>query len=139
MDKQPVVVTGMGVICPLGLNVKEFWAGLVAGKSGISYITRFDTSNYLVKVAGEVTGFDPTKYMDIKTVECTRRAIHFAIPAVKEAVESARLDMTKEPGGASRCYHHHHDGTSVYCQWVGNTSETGAEKGGPAVFYQGSP
>ena len=96
MDKQPVVVTGMGVICPLGLNVKEFWAGLVAGKSGISYITRFDTSNYLVKVAAEVTGFDPTKFMDIKTVERTRRAIHFAIPAVKEAVESARLDMTKE-------------------------------------------
>jgi len=96
LDKQPVVVTGMGVICPLGLNVKEFWAGLVAGKSGISYITRFDTSNYLVKVAAEVTGFDPTKFMDIKTVERTRRAIHFAIPAVKEAVESARLDMTKE-------------------------------------------
>lgn len=96
MNKQRVVVTGMGVICPLGLNIDEFWAGLVAGKSGIDYITHFDASNYPVKVAAEVNGFDPTKYMDIKTVERTRRAIHFAIAAVKEAVKSARLDMTKE-------------------------------------------
>jgi len=96
LNKQPVVVTGMGVICPLGLNIDEFWAGLVAGKSGIGYITHFDASNYPVKVDAEVNGFDPTKYMDLKTVERTRRATHFAIPAVKEATESARLDMTKE-------------------------------------------
>ena len=96
LDKQPVVVTGMGVICPLGLNIEELWAGLVAGKSGIKYITHFDASNYQVKVAGEVNGFDPTKFMDIKTVERTRRPTHFAIAVVKEAVESARLDMTKE-------------------------------------------
>jgi len=96
LDKQRVVVTGMGVICPLGLNIDEFWAGLVAGKSGVGYITRFDASNYQVKVAGEVNGFDPTKFMDIKTVERTRRPTHFAIAVVKEAIESARLDMTKE-------------------------------------------
>jgi len=96
LDKQRVVVTGMGVICPLGLNIDEFWAALVAGKSGVNYITHFDATNYPVKVAAEVNGFDPTKYMDIKTVERTRRAIHFAIPAVKEAMKSARLDMTKE-------------------------------------------
>ena len=96
MDKRRVVVTGMGVICPLGLNIDEFWAGLVAGKSGVNYITHFDASNYPVKVAAEVNGFDPTKYMDIKTVERTRRPVHFVIPAVKEAIESARLDMTKE-------------------------------------------
>jgi len=96
LNKQPVVVTGMGVICPLGLNIDEYWAGLVAGKSGIGYITHFDASNYPVKVAGEVNGFDPTKFMDIKTVERTRRGVHFAIPATKEAVKSAGLDMTKE-------------------------------------------
>ena len=87
MDKQRVVVTGMGVICPLGLNVEEFWAGLVAGKSGVGYITHFDASNYQVKVAGEVNGFDPTKFMDIKTVERTRRPTQFAVAAVKEAME----------------------------------------------------
>ena len=96
MDKQRVVVTGMGVICPLGLNIDEFWAGLVAGKSGVNYITHFDATNYPVKVAAEVNGFDPTKYMDIKTVERTRRPVHFAIPAVMQAVKSARLDMSKE-------------------------------------------
>ena len=96
MDKRRVVVTGMGVICPLGLNVDEFWAGLAAGKSGVNYITHFDASNYPVKVDAEVNGFDPTKYMDIKTVERTRRPVHFVIPAVKEAIESAKLDMTKE-------------------------------------------
>jgi 3-oxoacyl-[acyl-carrier-protein] synthase II len=96
LDKRRVVVTGMGVICPLGLNIDEFWAGLAAGKSGVNYITHFDASNYPVKVDAEVNGFDPTKYMDIKTVERTRRPVHFVIPAVKEATESAKLDMTKE-------------------------------------------
>ena len=96
MNKQRVVITGMGVICPLGLNIEEFWAGLVAGKSGIDYIRRFDASNYQVKVSGEVNGFDPTKFMDTKTVERTRRPTHFAIAAVMEAVKSARLDMSKE-------------------------------------------
>ncbi|MBA7631350.1 3-oxoacyl-[acyl-carrier-protein] synthase 2 [subsurface metagenome] len=96
MNKQRVVVTGMGVVCPIGFNIEEYWAGLVVGKSGIDYITHFDASNYPVKVAGEVNGFDPTKFMDLKTVERTRRAIHFAIPATKEAVASARLDMSKE-------------------------------------------
>ncbi len=96
MDKQRVVVTGMGVICPLGLNIDEFWAGLVAGKSGVNYISHFDATNYPVKVAAEVNGFDPAEYMDIKTVERTRRPTHFAIAAVMEAVKSARLDMTKE-------------------------------------------
>ena len=91
-----VVVTGMGVICPLGLNMEEFWTNLVAGKSGISRISCFDASNYPVKVAGEVRGFDPTKYMNLKTVQRTRRGVHFAIPATNEAVARANLDMSKE-------------------------------------------
>jgi len=91
-----VVVTGMGIICPIGLNIDEFWTNLVAGKSGVSRISRFDTANSSVKVAGEVRNFDPTKYMNLKTVQRTRRGVHFAIPATKEAVAQANLDMTKE-------------------------------------------
>jgi 3-oxoacyl-[acyl-carrier-protein] synthase II len=91
-----VVVTGMGVVCPIGLNLKEFWTNLVAGKSGVNTISCFDTTNYAVKVAGEVRNFDPTEHMDLKTVQRTRRAIHFAIPAAKEAVANAKLDMTQE-------------------------------------------
>ncbi len=91
-----VVVTGMGVICPIGLNIEEFWTNLVAGKSGIDRISCFDTTNYAVKVAGEVRNFDPTQYMDLKTAQRTRRGVHFAIPATKEAVARANLDMTQE-------------------------------------------
>ena len=86
----------MGVICPIGLTIDEFWANLVAGKSGIKPITQFDTSNYTVKLAAEVDGFDPTDYMDLKTVERTRRSTHFAIAAAKQAIESSGLDMSKE-------------------------------------------
>ena len=96
MNKQRVVVTGMGIICPIGLNIEEFWASLVAGKSGIKPIAHFDTSSYTVKVAGEVNSFDPTQYMDLKTVERTRRSTHFAIAAAKQAIKSAGLDMSKE-------------------------------------------
>jgi len=91
-----VVVTGMGVVCPIGLNRDEFWANLVAGKSGISRISCFDTTNYAVKVAGEVRNFDPTDHMDLKTAQRTRRGVHFAIPAAKEAVAQAKLDITQE-------------------------------------------
>jgi len=92
----PVVVTGMGTINPLGLNVEEFWQGLAAGKSGIALITRFDSTNFRVKVDAEVKGFDPTKYMDLKVVDRTPRAVQFAITAAKEAIASAKLDMTRE-------------------------------------------
>jgi 3-oxoacyl-[acyl-carrier-protein] synthase II len=96
LNMKRVVVTGMGVVCPIGLNLKEFWTNLVAGKSGINTISCFDASNYAVKVAGEVRNFDPTEHMDLKTVQRTRRGVHFAIPATKEAVANAKLDMTQE-------------------------------------------
>jgi 3-oxoacyl-[acyl-carrier-protein] synthase II len=93
---QRVVITGMGVVCPLGLNVTEFWSNLVAGVSGIGPITRFATDNYPVKLAAEVKNFDPTQYMDLKTVERNRRPVHFAIPAAKEAIAASGLDMSQE-------------------------------------------
>jgi len=92
-----VVITGMGVICPLGLNVDEFWQNLVAGRSGVNTISRFDTTKHSVKVAAEVRGFDPEDHLDPKTAQRNPRAVHFAIPATKEAVSRAGLDMTKEP------------------------------------------
>jgi 3-oxoacyl-[acyl-carrier-protein] synthase II len=91
-----VVVTGMGTINPLGLNVEEFWEGLAAGKSAFRPITRFDTTNFRVKVNAEVTDFDPTKYMDLKVVDRTSRTIQFAIAAAREAIKLADLEMTRE-------------------------------------------
>jgi len=96
MDRRRVVITGIGAVTPLGLNVKEFWAGLSAGKSGIGYISYFDTSNYQVKVDAEVNGFDPTQYMDLKIVDRTPKSVHFAIAAAKEALDLAKLDMSQE-------------------------------------------
>ena len=96
MNKRRVVITGIGAVTPLGLNVKEFWVGLSAGKSGISCISYFDTSNYQVKVDAEVRGFDPAQYMDLKIIDRTPRSVHLAITAAKEAMEMAKLDMSKE-------------------------------------------
>jgi len=96
IDVPRVVVTGIGTINPLGLSVKEFWEGLVAGKSAIGPITHFDPSNFRVKVDAEVHGFDATKYMDLKAVDRTSRTIQFATAAAKEAMQSAALDMTQE-------------------------------------------
>ena len=99
MNRQRVVVTGMGVITPLGLNLEEFWAGLAAGKSGISHISRFDTGNFPIKVAAEVKGFDPTKYVDAKTIDRNPRCVPFGLAAIRQAITLARLDMTKEDPG----------------------------------------
>jgi len=96
LDKQRVVITGVGAVTPLGLNADEFWEGLVSGRLGIDYISRFDPGNSVVKVDAEVKGFDPTKYMDIKIVDRTSRSTQFGITAAQEAIESARLDLAKE-------------------------------------------
>ncbi len=91
-----VVVSGMGTVNALGLSVERFWEGLVAGKSGIGSIARFDASKFYVKVDAEVKDFDATAYMDPKIVDRNARAVHFAIAAAKEAIRSAELDMTQE-------------------------------------------
>jgi 3-oxoacyl-[acyl-carrier-protein] synthase II len=96
MDKRRVVITGIGAVTPLGLNVDEFWTGLSTGASGVGYITYFDTGDYQVKVDAEVKGFDPARHIDLKIIDRTPRSVHLAITAAKEAMEVARLDMTKE-------------------------------------------
>ncbi|MFC1950309.1 beta-ketoacyl-ACP synthase II [Chloroflexota bacterium] len=91
-----VVITGLGAIAPLGLTVEDYWEGLTSGRSGIDLITLFDASSYPVKVAAEVKDFEPTDYMHIKRVDRTTRCTQFAIAAAKMALESARLDMSRE-------------------------------------------
>jgi len=88
-----VVVTGLGAITPIGLNVDEFWKGLAAGKNGITPISAFDTSRYAFKLAGEVKGFNPEKYMPLKRIDRTSRPTHFAIAASAMAIESAKIDL----------------------------------------------
>jgi 3-oxoacyl-[acyl-carrier-protein] synthase II len=91
-----VVITGVGAITPLGLTVEDYWQGLINGRSGIGSITLFDASSFPVKVAAEVKDFEPTNYMHIKRADRTARCSQFAIAAAKMALDSARLDMTRE-------------------------------------------
>ncbi len=83
--KQRVVITGMGAITPLGLSVAEFWEGLVAGRSGVGPITRFDTSDFAVKIAAEVKGFNPADFLDRKEARRMDRYTQFAVAAAKQA------------------------------------------------------
>ncbi|MCQ2532853.1 MAG: beta-ketoacyl-ACP synthase II, partial [Saccharofermentans sp.] len=91
-----VVITGMGAITPLGNNVESFWNGLVEGRNGIGSITRFDTTDYKVKVAAEVKDFDVTQYMSFKDAKRMEPFVQYAVVAATEAVEDAGLDMEKE-------------------------------------------
>ena len=96
MTDRRVVITGFGAITPLGLTVEDYWQGLIKGKSGFGPITLFDTDSYPVKLAAEVKGFEPTNYMHIKRADRTARCTQFAIAASRMAIESARLDMSRE-------------------------------------------
>ena len=91
-----VVVTGMGTVNPIGLNVEEYWEGLKAGKTGFGEITYFDTTDFKVKVAAEVKGFVAADRMDKKAARRMEPFAQYAVAAAKEAFEDAGLDMEKE-------------------------------------------
>jgi 3-oxoacyl-[acyl-carrier-protein] synthase II len=91
MEDRRIVVTGMGVISPVGLDVPTMWQHLVAGQSGIGPITLFDTSEYGVHIAGEAHGFDPTDYMSVKDARRVDRFGQFAIAALEEALAQSGL------------------------------------------------
>jgi 3-oxoacyl-[acyl-carrier-protein] synthase II len=88
-----VVVTGIGVISPLGLNLSATWEGLIAGKSGIDYITLFDTEFYETKIAGEVKGFEPTDYINRKDARHMDRFAQLAVAASLQALEQSGIQI----------------------------------------------
>ena len=91
-----VVVTGMGAITPIGLNVDEFWNSIKEGKTGFGEITKFDASEYKCKLAAEVKGFEGKNFMDFKAAKRMELFCQYAVAATKEAMEDAGLDMAKE-------------------------------------------
>lgn len=93
-----VVVTGMGIISPLGLDMSSTWQGLTAGRSGVDFITLFDASGFEVRIAAEVKEFDPLQYIDRKRARHMDRFTQFAVAASLEAVESARLRIDSSNG-----------------------------------------
>lgn len=91
-----VVVTGIGAVSPCGLDLASTWGGIAAGQSGISKITRFDTSDYAVQIAGEVKNFDPTVFVEKKRVREGDTFIHYAIGAADQAVKSSGFEPNDE-------------------------------------------
>ena len=91
--RRRVVITGLWAITCLGLNVHDFWQGLLAGRSGIGPITQFDASAYPCRIAAEVKGFEARQYMDFKEARRTARCTHFAVAAARQALDDARLTI----------------------------------------------
>ena len=94
--KRRVVITGLGAVTPLGNNVDDFWAGIREGKVGIGPITKFDTTDYKVKIAAEVKDFKAADYMDFKAAKRMENFSQYAVAAAKEAFAMAGLDMSQE-------------------------------------------
>ncbi|ABY94939.1 3-oxoacyl-[acyl-carrier-protein] synthase II [Thermoanaerobacter thermohydrosulfuricus] len=90
-----VVVTGVGVITPLGNTVEKFWNSLINGESGIDTVTKFDVSEFPTKVAAEVKDFEPTLYIDKKEARRMDRFIQFAVASAKLALEDSQIDLSK--------------------------------------------
>jgi 3-oxoacyl-[acyl-carrier-protein] synthase II len=96
LSKRRVVVTGLGVLSPLGLDTQSTWAGILAGKSGIGPVTTFDVSNFAVRFAGTVKGFDAAAIVGPKDAKKMDAFIHYGIAAAVEAMNDAGLQVTEE-------------------------------------------
>ena len=91
-----VVITGYSTLNSLGNNTNEYWTRLLKGDSGITKVTKFDTSDYTTQIAGEVKDFDPTQFVDKKEARRTSSFILYAIAASMEAVKHSGIDIEKE-------------------------------------------
>ena len=94
--KRRVVVTGIGMVTPVGLDTESTWQGLVNGRSGIGPITHFEDKEIPTQIAGEVKGFDAAKYIELKEIKKMDRFIHLGIAASQMAMDSAKLVITPE-------------------------------------------
>jgi 3-oxoacyl-[acyl-carrier-protein] synthase II len=91
-----VVITGIGMITPVANTAAESWQGFLKGKSGTGPLTQIDSTPFNSKVAAEVKGFDPTKYMSLKEIKKTDIFVQFGVATAKMAMEDAKLDISKE-------------------------------------------
>jgi 3-oxoacyl-[acyl-carrier-protein] synthase II len=98
LEKRRVVITGIGMVTPLGIGNDPTWAGLLEGRSGVSLITKFDTSAYPCKIAGEIRDFAPENWIEKKEIKKSDTFIHYAIAASQFAVDDAGLEVTPEIG-----------------------------------------
>jgi 3-oxoacyl-[acyl-carrier-protein] synthase II len=100
MTRRRIVVTGLGVITPLGIGIDESWKGIIGGRSGIKNITQFDASTFPTKIAGEVEGFNPENYIEPKEIKKMDRFIHFGVAASLMAMNDSGLRI--DPSNSDR-------------------------------------
>ncbi len=96
MSKRRVVVTGLGLLTPVGNNVEDSWKNIIAGKSGIAEITAFDASDFSTRISGSVKDFDPTEYISVKDIKKMDTFIHFGIAAGVQALDDSGVEVTEE-------------------------------------------
>ena len=96
MSKRRVVITGLGAVSPLGIGVQTSWSNLIAGKSGISKITKFDPSNFASQIAGEVKDFDVTQFLSAKDARRMDTFIQYGMAAAIEAIKDSGIEATEE-------------------------------------------
>jgi 3-oxoacyl-[acyl-carrier-protein] synthase II len=137
--RRRVVVTGLGVISPIGNTIKEFWQSLLEGKSGVKRLTGFDPTHFTSKIAAEVRNFDPTPYLSAKEIKRMDRFVQFAVVAAKMAVADAKLNLDREDkhrigvlvgsgiGGL-------HTIESEHCQYLSLSPEKGPDRISPFLI-----
>jgi 3-oxoacyl-[acyl-carrier-protein] synthase II len=103
MTRRRVVITGLGTVNPIALNVPDYWRALLAGQSGIAPITHFDTTQFKVKFAGEVKGFRPDPVIDARAVRRLDRFTQFAMVSAAEAIRDSGLDFSREDSFRCGC------------------------------------
>jgi len=96
LARRKVVVTGLGIISPVGIDISAAWSSIVAGKSGISNITHFDASSFPSRIAGEVRGFDVEKWLSPKEARRFDTFIHYGLAAAIDALQDSGLDLARE-------------------------------------------
>ena len=126
MTKRRVVITGLGMVSPVGLTVSESWANILAGKGGIGPITHMDVSAFSTRFGGSLKNFDPANYITAKDVKKMDPFIHYGIAAAKEAIEDSGIEVTEQ--NATRI------GVSI---GSGIGGITGIEKGHEAYMKSG--
>ncbi|HSS46624.1 MAG TPA: beta-ketoacyl-ACP synthase II [Burkholderiales bacterium] len=96
MSRRRVVITGLGIVSPVGIGIAEAWQNIVAGEPGIARITRFDASGFASQIAGEVKGFNPENYLSAKDARRMDMFIHYGMAAAIEAIKDSGIEITPQ-------------------------------------------
>src|SRR6202167_3113091 len=104
MERERVVITGIGLVTSVGIGTAETWHALLAGQSGIGPITQFDCAAFRVRIAGEVKGWEPTRWIEKKKLKEMDRFIEFALGAAAMAVDDAKLELSDEERNRAGCF-----------------------------------